>query len=96
LADIEPTFGDGRYIIRRELGRGTMGVVYEAEDALLARTVAVKTIDVAFAIGERERTDFERRFFTEARVAARLSGSSSATTSTRTPRAGVSSSSSST
>ena len=69
----QPTLGDGRYIIRRELGRGTMGVVYEAEDAVLARTVAVKTIELAFDAGEGGRQDFEQRFFTEARVAARLS-----------------------
>ena len=69
----EPTFGDGRYLIRRELGRGTMGVVYEAEDSVLARTVAVKTIDLAFAAGVDAGDEFERRFFTEARVAARLS-----------------------
>jgi serine/threonine-protein kinase len=69
----QPTFGDGRYIIRRELGRGTMGVVYEAEDAALARTVAVKTIDLAFAAGEGLDREFEQRFITEARVAARLS-----------------------
>ena len=69
----EPTFGDGRYLIRRVLGRGTMGVVYEAEDAVLARTVAVKTIDLAFAPGEAIGREFEQRFFTEARVAARLS-----------------------
>jgi eukaryotic-like serine/threonine-protein kinase len=69
----EPTFGDGRYIIRRELGRGTMGVVYEAEDTVLARTVAVKTIDLAFVAGEGTSSEFEQRFFTEARVAARLS-----------------------
>jgi eukaryotic-like serine/threonine-protein kinase len=68
----EPTFG-GRYIIRRELGRGTMGVVYEAQDTVLARTVAVKTIDLAFAPGEAAGSEFEQRFFTEARVAARLS-----------------------
>ena len=69
----QPTFGDGRYLIRRELGRGTMGVVYEAEDAALARTVAVKTIDLAFAAGAAASNEFERRFFREARVAARLS-----------------------
>jgi eukaryotic-like serine/threonine-protein kinase len=69
----EPTFGDGRYIVRRELGRGTMGVVYEAEDPVLARTVALKTIELTFVAGEKVRSDFERRFFTEARVAAQLS-----------------------
>jgi eukaryotic-like serine/threonine-protein kinase len=73
LHESEPTFGDGRYIVRRELGRGTMGVVYEAEDPVLARTVAVKTIDLTFAPGAKVRADFERRFFTEARVAAQLS-----------------------
>jgi len=69
----EPSFGDGRYVVRRELGRGTMGVVYEAEDGLLARTVAVKTIDLTFAAGQAASSEFEQRFFREARVAARLS-----------------------
>jgi serine/threonine-protein kinase len=50
-----------------------MGVVYEAHDEVLGRTVAVKTIDVVFDPGESAARDFERRFFTEARVAARLS-----------------------
>jgi serine/threonine protein kinase len=68
----QPTLGDGRYIIRRELGRGTMGVVYEAEDTVLARTVAVKTIELAFEPTEEARNEFEQRFFTEARAAARL------------------------
>ena len=62
-----------RYLIQRELGRGMMGVVYEALDTVLGRTVAVKTIELAFTVGESEREEFEHRFFTEARVAANLS-----------------------
>ena len=68
----EQTLGDGRYNIRRELGRGTMGVVYEAADTVLARTVAVKAIELAFEPTEEARSEFEQRFFTEARAAARL------------------------
>jgi len=62
----------GRYLIRRELGRGMMGVVWEAEDTVLGRTVALKTIELGFDVGEDAREQFERRFFTEARVAAQL------------------------
>ncbi len=69
-----PTLGlAGRYLVRRELGRGMMGVVYEAEDTLLGRTVALKTIELAFGVGEEAHQEFEQRFFTEARVAAKLS-----------------------
>jgi hypothetical protein len=39
---------------------------------VLARTVALKTIELAFVVDEATRAEFERRFFTEARVAARL------------------------
>ncbi len=63
----------GRYAIRRELGRGMMGVVYQAEDTLLGRTVALKTIELAFGVGEESFRHYEERFFTEARVAAKLS-----------------------
>jgi serine/threonine-protein kinase len=62
-----------RYEIRRELGRGTMGVVYEAHDPALGRTIALKTIRLAFAFTPEERANFEERFLVEARTAARLS-----------------------
>jgi serine/threonine protein kinase len=61
----------GRYSVIRELGRGAMGVVYEAGDPNLGRTVALKTVH-ANAIG----TDAEQagqRFKNEARAVGRLS-----------------------
>lgn len=61
----------GRYRIVRELGRGMMGVVYEATDTFLHRRVALKTIHPVVAAVDPER--FEQRFLAEARAAARLS-----------------------
>lgn len=63
----------GRYEIRKELGRGMMGVVYEVHDPALNRTIALKTIRLAFGGSGREREEYERRFLAEARIAARLS-----------------------
>ena len=62
----------GRYEIREELGRGMMGIVYLADDPVLGRPVALKTIQLAFLTPESDRDSFEKRFFGEARVAARL------------------------
>jgi serine/threonine-protein kinase len=62
----------GRYEIRRELGRGMMGVVYEAADPSLNRTIALKVIRLIFAVSDQEQESFERRFLSEARIAARL------------------------
>jgi eukaryotic-like serine/threonine-protein kinase len=56
----------GRYEIRRELGRGAMGVVYEAYDPDLGRTIALKTL---LPVPPDERKAFEQRFFAEARAA---------------------------
>ena len=61
----------GRYDIIRVLGKGAMGMVYEARDPNLDRKVAIKTIKVQNLTRE-EAADYEVRFRTEARSAARL------------------------
>jgi serine/threonine-protein kinase len=68
---LRPTIG--RYEIGNEIGRGMMGVVYEATDPALARTIALKTIKLSFNVGAEDLEVFEQRFFAEARIAARLS-----------------------
>jgi serine/threonine-protein kinase len=63
----------GRYELQDELGRGMMGVVYRAVDPELNRTVALKTVRLAWAISDEDRTLFEKRFLNEARIAGGLS-----------------------
>ncbi len=58
----------GRYLLLQELGRGGMGVVYRAEDTVLKREVAVKTV----RIGEGVVPHLVERLFREARTAAAL------------------------
>ena len=60
----------GRYNLIAELGRGAMGVVYRAEDPLLNRTVAVKTI--ILMDDPAARAEYEARFFQEAKAAGGL------------------------
>lgn len=62
----------GRYEVIRVLGKGAMGVVCEARDPRLARTVAIKTIR-ADKLTPLQISAYEARFLTEARSVARLS-----------------------
>jgi len=62
----------GRYQIRGRIGRGTMGIVYRGYDPVLAREIALKTVDLSPTLTPAERDAFLARFFQEARIAAKL------------------------
>lgn len=61
----------GRYDLLRVLGKGAMGLVYEGRDPNLDRRVAIKTIQVE-NLSVQAAIEYEHRFRTEARSAARL------------------------
>lgn len=61
----------GRYDLTRVLGKGAMGIVYEGRDPNLDRRVAIKTVKVE-NLSEEAAAEYESRFRTEARSAARL------------------------
>jgi len=60
----------GRYRLGAELGSGGMGVVWEAYDELLHRTVAVKEIRYPIGISDEDREKLARRTLREARAVA--------------------------
>ncbi len=59
----------GRYQILKELGKGAMGVVYQAHDPQIDRVVALKILRQERVISE----DFVQRFIKEAKAIGRLS-----------------------
>jgi eukaryotic-like serine/threonine-protein kinase len=61
----------GRYVLERVLGKGAMGIVYEALDPKLHRKVAIKTILIS-QLDEETAKDFSMRFVREAHAVARL------------------------
>jgi hypothetical protein len=62
----------GRYLIRGELGRGAMGIVYEATDPLIGRTVAIKVIHLDPNADSGGPAFLRERLYREARSAGML------------------------
>jgi serine/threonine protein kinase len=59
---------DGRYLVRRLIGEGGMGLVYEAEHVEIGRRVAVKILHSAYT----KQGEVVARFRSEARAATRI------------------------
>jgi tRNA A-37 threonylcarbamoyl transferase component Bud32 len=71
--DTRPARHIGRYLVIGELGRGAMGIVYEAVDPLIGRRVAVKVIHLQAFANAGEANFLRERLFREARSAGTLS-----------------------
>ena len=66
--DVPPDFGGTDWRLVRQIGHGTMGTVYEAEQISLARKVAIKVLPVAVSSSPSRRA----RFLREAQTLAML------------------------
>jgi predicted Ser/Thr protein kinase len=62
----------GRYEVVRELGRGSMGVVYQGYDPVIGRTIAIKTM-LTEGLSSQEFREYKARFQREAQAAGVLS-----------------------
>src|ERR1700722_21030057 len=62
----------GKYEVRREVGRGGMGIVYEGFDPVIGRRVALKTFITEFFDGT-QADNLLTRLRREAQAAGRLS-----------------------
>ena len=66
-ASLVPGTALAHYVVRRRVGSGAMGTVYEAHDTALDRTVALKVVNPHLA----DDAEVAERFTREARAAAR-------------------------
>jgi len=62
----------GRYEIEKEIGRGSMGMVYLGSDPKIGRTVAIKTLALTQEFDNEALAEVRERFFREAETAGRL------------------------
>jgi serine/threonine protein kinase len=62
----------GRYRLASRLGSGAMGVVWQAHDERLHRTVAIKQVLLPSALRDIEAEEANRRAMREGRITARL------------------------
>lgn len=63
----------GRFSVKHELGRGSIGVVYLGHDPVIDRAVAIKTFRSRLSAVEKKQ--HEQQFINEARAAGRLAHS---------------------
>src|SRR4029453_17998556 len=73
---IEPHGHIGRFDIRRSLGSGGMGEIFEGHDIDLDRTVAIKVLASRYV----EDETMKQRFLREARMASKLNNPNTAQT----------------
>ncbi len=62
----------GKYTLTGEIGRGSMGVVYDAQDLTLHRRVALKVMNPSRGVDPKEAMNDWQRFMQEARLTANL------------------------
>lgn len=62
----------GKYEIRKQIGRGSMGVVYQGYDPFMDKQVAVK-VAMSYALKDKESGQrYRKMFFNEAHTAGML------------------------